>query len=320
MTTVKIGDVKFKLLFDADERPYTADEMADLEESIEKNGIIDPIVTWKEERKTGEKESVVVGATRCKVAAKIGLEKVPLRILSFKSKEEAREYNKQTACRRHLTPEEQLARRAARIPRIVEAREKGDSLRIIAENEKVSEATVRRDLETVSTAQGGAVEPPDGKVTGQDGRTRTATPAKPDPIYCKTCARAKRVGQELPKNCPDCKKARDAAKLSKDVQKTLAEEPDEPDEPATIEQIISRENSALEKWAKTLLAMIDTIPDAPWLKDLDRKASAIKSLKNVAETIRSAKCIGPCPMCHSEGCPKCYKSGRVTRYAKQQMV
>jgi hypothetical protein len=45
----------------------------------------------------------------------------------------------------------------------------------------VSLAQVQRDLQDVgSTLPGGKVEPKDGKVTGKDGRTRTATPKKPE--------------------------------------------------------------------------------------------------------------------------------------------
>jgi len=82
--------------------------------------------------------------------------------------------------RRHLAAEWLTQRRAERIERVAAARREGESLRTIAENEGVSQSTVRGDLEK-STAQGCAVEPEGGKVTGQDGRTRTAKPRKKKP-------------------------------------------------------------------------------------------------------------------------------------------
>src|SRR5262245_61717621 len=68
--------------------------------------------------------------------------------------------------RRHETPEMVLARIAERRKRVAAAREEGKSLRTIAEEEGVNERTVRNDLEKVSTAEGSAVEPKDGKIKG----------------------------------------------------------------------------------------------------------------------------------------------------------
>ena len=82
--------------------------------------------------------------------------------------------------RRHLGVEWLQRRREERRDRAAAARQQGKSLRTIAEEEGVSESQIRRDLEEAkSTAPPGAVEPPEGKVTGKDGRTRTATPKKP---------------------------------------------------------------------------------------------------------------------------------------------
>lgn len=319
MEYVTIGGVKFNLPFIADERPFTAAEREELKESISKHGVIVCIVCRKEDRKPGQEEMVVVGATRTQVAAELGLLDIPKSHRSFKTMEDAREFNRQTSLRRHYTREEQVERRAARVKKVVELRTEGKSERTIAETVGVSTAQVHRDLETAG-ASGEAPATPNGKVTGSNGVQQPATKPKTPVIRCDSCARAIRVGYKAKPKCPDCKKARDAKKLSEGTAADLAETPEEPAEPPTIEQVISRENSELEKWAKSLLALIDTIPDAPWLKDLDRKASAIKSIKNVADTIRSAKCYRPCPLCQGEGCEKCYKSGRVTRYAHQQMV
>lgn len=112
--------------------------------------------------------------------------------------------------RRHLNPIWLKERREERIARVVDARQEGHSLRAIAEQEGVSESQVREDLKKASTAQGCAVEPEEGAVTGRDGRTRTATPDRPPPILCERC---KRVGAR--KGCEACKEARKAARGKK---------------------------------------------------------------------------------------------------------
>lgn len=69
--------------------------------------------------------------------------------------------------RRHETQEAMQTRAAMRRDRVAAARVEGQSLRVIAEQEKVSVATVRRDLEP-SRCAGGTPEPKDGKITGKD--------------------------------------------------------------------------------------------------------------------------------------------------------
>ncbi len=102
--------------------------------------------------------------------------------------------------RRHLTPEWITAKRKERVARVAEKKTEGKSNRVIAEEEGVSEGQVRRDLETHSTASGGdAVEPPEGKVTGKDGKKRDAKKPQEKPV-CDNCRR-----KGIRFNCPDCK-------------------------------------------------------------------------------------------------------------------
>lgn len=119
--------------------------------------------------------------------------------------------------RRHETQEQAMRRADARREAIVADRRDGKSLRAIAEEHGVSESQVRRDIEAASTAPGGAVEPEGGKVTGKDGRTRTAAPAKKDPAPVDAtpekppslfCGRCQRVGPV--KDCPQCADVRNA--------------------------------------------------------------------------------------------------------------
>src|SRR5262249_2003076 len=68
-------------------------------------------------------------------------------------------------------------RRQARIERIAQARLEGQSTREIAAAEGGSQPQVRRDLQA-ATETGVSVEPADGKVTGKDGKKRSASRKK----------------------------------------------------------------------------------------------------------------------------------------------
>jgi DNA-binding CsgD family transcriptional regulator len=83
--------------------------------------------------------------------------------------------------RRHLAADWLHRRRQERIERVGAARADGKSLRAIAEAEDVSEMTIRSDIKE-ATAKGFAVTPPEGKVTGKDGRQQPATKPKPPPV------------------------------------------------------------------------------------------------------------------------------------------
>ncbi len=76
--------------------------------------------------------------------------------------------------RRHLTLDELQTKRGKRLARVKAGREAGKSIRALASEEGVSKSQIERDIdETDATVPGGTVE-------GKDGRTRTATPKKPD--------------------------------------------------------------------------------------------------------------------------------------------
>jgi DNA-binding CsgD family transcriptional regulator len=79
--------------------------------------------------------------------------------------------------RRHESMEQMAERVKARRERAAAKSQAGDSNRKIAEQEGVSETTIRNDL-AVATAQGAQLNPPGGMTTGRDGRKRPA-PQKP---------------------------------------------------------------------------------------------------------------------------------------------
>lgn len=116
--------------------------------------------------------------------------------------------------RRHLAKDWLDRRRAERIERVAAARREGQSLRTIAAGEGVAVAQVQRDLEVASATVpgGGTVAPEAGKVTGKDGRTYTATPAKSSQVFCAHCTTLTRKGLPAERGCADCKAARAPAR------------------------------------------------------------------------------------------------------------
>lgn len=83
--------------------------------------------------------------------------------------------------RRHLSQEWLQQRRAERVERVADARRSGQSLPAIAEEEEISVAQVRRDLEKAddSGLPGGKPEPKNGTVTGRDGKKQKAKKTAP---------------------------------------------------------------------------------------------------------------------------------------------
>lgn len=102
--------------------------------------------------------------------------------------------------RRHESQEVRVKRAADRRQRVAEARQRGESLRALAQAENVSVSTIRDDLNILECA-GGTVQPTSGVVNSRDGVQRPATTA----ILCDRCRRTGAV-----KDCPKCKEARAA--------------------------------------------------------------------------------------------------------------
>jgi len=95
--------------------------------------------------------------------------------------------------------------RSKRIDRVAAMRQDGNSLRAIAEEEEVSTAQVRRDLEKAPVPPQGT---PAKEVVGKDNKTY---PAPPPRILCPRCTRF-----GIPaKNCPMCQEARKEANKAK---------------------------------------------------------------------------------------------------------
>jgi ParB-like chromosome segregation protein Spo0J len=157
-------------------RRHTAEELELMEQSIKSRGCRQPVLTYFDIDM--QRFCILDGEGRLTIAIKLNLD-VEMRNEGYldtqQAFDEARIYNDH---RRQDTPEEVNLRKKERVERVIQKRKDGKSIRTIAGEEKVSVATVQRDLE--STVSGDTV-PKDGKVVGKDGRTQPATRTKPPP-------------------------------------------------------------------------------------------------------------------------------------------
>lgn len=113
--------------------------------------------------------------------------------------------------RRHETQEKAMKRADDRRERVAKARAEGKSLRTIAEEEGVSQETVRNDLKTPGVNPLTPDEKPH-EIQGADGKSYFLPETKPEPVLCDRCKRDKRVGNVMVKGCKDCKELRKPAK------------------------------------------------------------------------------------------------------------
>ena len=228
--------------------------------------------------------------------------------------------------RRHETQEAAEQRIAARRERVAEARREGQSTRTIAEEEDVSHTTVLRDLEE-ATGTGVPVEPPDGKITGKDGKER---PAKPELPTCERCKRDNRVGNPPVKGCSMCKELR---KADAEPEET----PDEPEVPCDANGLPWKDHApkalkaieatpALREMSRLLAGMMKQIGQNESLRLYTYSLqSVIAAMKDLKETIMGAVPSYVCPYCDGtakiidgaqkgKACDMCERQGWVTSY------
>lgn len=152
----------------AEEYPtLSAYDLGRIEEGMRMRGYDQrfPIVLWE--------AKILDGRSRHAAAKAAGIEPV---FTEFKGSEEQARLFVQTANeeRRHLALEWLQKRRQERVDRVAAARLNGESTRMIAEREGVSQTQVLSDLKA-ATEQGCSVQPDSGTVKSKDGKERPAT-------------------------------------------------------------------------------------------------------------------------------------------------
>lgn len=234
--------------------------------------------------------------------------------------------------RRHESQDKATRRIEQRRERVAAAREEGQSIRTIAEQEGVGVATVHKDLAEVSTVRGRTVEPKDGKVHGKDGYTQTANPVrppKPEPVLCARCSRNERTGQPAVNGCPMCKEARGGTKKAPKQQP----EGEAPKDDYGNEIPKRCRDAFCDPWLRQTFDGISVLSaefrKARYADGMNKRAKrypffnakdfidgcgfVIQYLDNLLEHIKQNEPSGVCPSCEGKGCGHCRMSGMVPR-------
>jgi transposase len=238
--------------------------------------------------------------------------------------------------RRHMTDAELAENRKARIERVATARQEGKSLRTIAAEEGVSESQIRLDVKT-ATAQGCAVDPPGGKVTGQDGRSRPAAKPKPAPkaeanaqhnpapkVLCKRCQRVGAVA-----GCTACKMARQAARNGDGKGDAYEGEPAAPkvalmDQvgnpvPKSLRDTFVGNSESLESGVKLLQEVRRTVKGLQAWNAWMRPAELERKLADLIEDFKNGLPYAVCAKCEGKGCTGCRKEGWLPRWNYEEV-
>jgi hypothetical protein len=92
-----------------------------------------------------------------------------------------------------------------------------------------------------------------------------------------------------------------------------------PPEP-TLEEEREAINSEIESFCRRLMHFVEqNCPQDKWLDHMGRRDGAIQKIKDACAMLRTCKTVAACPKCEGEGCRSCLNTGRVTRYALEQM-
>lgn len=286
---IMIGDRKFHIPF-VDLIPYDDAQMAELKRSIEEmGGVQEPIVCWKEKHKKGE-DVVVEGAHRTISVSELGLGKIPMRLVSFKSEAEAKDYCiRANVDRRQLTVAQQQEYRQDRIQRVADQRAEGKSIRTIAEEEGISKSQVEKDLKAAED-KGLDTKPTNGKVLGADGRTQPAKKRNKTP--------------EPPK--------RD--QFRNEVPKKLRPVFFDPWLYAAYDSLcLTADNLRKARLADGFKKRLKVFPFFKEEDCVDALYMIDNALSGLIDHINKMRPAGVCPKCGGEGCASCKMSGLVPR-------
>lgn len=331
-TVMKIADLNGPM-FPTLCRALTTEERDGLKESIKQIGVCSPVAI-------DEDNWILNGDHRTQLSRELGLKEIPVVVHAGLDKVQklkvAFDLNNEG---RHNT-------NADRATSALTYRELGMSIRQIAEQLGVSPKTVRNDLDAVRVSTGESDSPVE-TVVGKDGKNRAAqTDTKKEQFQTVQYSGVQAVKDAVRDKILSLKEAADIASLPQGQQAkavatrieekreqrkaanrktnlaekaTAAVADEDPPEDESIEDQIKRKNAELEAWCRDLMKFAETMPDDPWLQDMNKREGALRKLKDCCATIRSAKCHCPCTKCDGSGCKHCHKTGRLTKFALDQL-
>lgn len=328
--TVMIGEIKYHLPL-IDLIPFDPEQDKQLGAAIEEDGeVLEAVVCWKE-KSTKTERYVVDGAHRVRHAARLKLDSVPAKMRSYESEEDAKaDCEQRNLNRRHLGDAEREMARRARVERVAEMRRQGESLRAIAEQEKISHEQARKDLKNAQLSTGLTTETPKS-VTGTDGKTYKAE---------KVCKRCKRLGSPV-KNCNACERLRkDSAAKAKKTRETKAAAKaagvvDDFGNPIPPKRLTDWQDPWIQETYDFLTTHSEQLRDERLISRMEKRAKRypwfdaedfvsgvgfiIQYFDDLIQHIKLYRPAGVCPACDGAGCDKCRSSGFVPRETYQEM-
>lgn len=253
----------------------SADARAELREEIARRGVLVPVLV-------DEFGAVLDGRNRVEIAAELGLDRLPVEVISGRAEEEKREIAvKVNTCRRQLSREER-----AEVARCLVAA--GLSQRAAAQQMGVHKNTVARDLDRSAGPPGppeqAAPSPPAAppKRKGLDGKGYPA--AKPEPKQIKE------RGERVKEKAKAGKTTRQIAKeegvsvgtVARDLQARAAPQPSR-----AVEKKLRAAASKLVPGADALIGLADELAESGHRKAL-RISEALDHVKEARRILLSA--------------------------------
>lgn len=277
---------------------------------------------------------ILEGRNRYKCALKAN---VPILVRNLPDDTDPEAYvQRANETRRHLTEDWRRKKRMERVARAAQARASGQSTRVIAEQEGVSQAQIVRDLEAArSTETGGTQcdpEPSNGKVTGKDGRQQKAHRT---PLLCDGCTR--NGAKEGCRKCKALRKEASAGRKEKTAEKKTEGSTflDRHDQPIP--------KSRLDVWAdpwtqqtfdylaklgeqfracKFASSMAKRAKFFPFFNQEDFTAGVTmidNTLDKLVQHLKDQRPAAVCPSCAGGGCGDCRHGGLVPEHVYKEL-
>lgn len=293
--------------------PLKHDEFAALEESCLEHGILSPLIIWREKR------ILIDGHHRYKIARQHKL-KFQVVELTFNDERAAHLWALRSATDRRNLNESQLWLIRGKQARLVEliklslagpdSSEDAETLTELAEQHKVSPATISRDKQFAKEVSGLTPELRNMIERGEVGTSRGDV------------TRVAAMPVEQQQEIVEIITSGQATTLAECLDPPVSHIPSQEDRLAGIEREVTPKmadpeermksfNRAIDSICKELLGVANRLPVSPHMDErIDIFTDMIKS---ACATLRQAKGAGLCPICTGNRCDRCKKAGWVTK-------
>jgi len=289
-----------------DAKIYDDEPSADLLQSIETHGVLEPILVTKN-------LLVLAGHKRIKCAKKVGMKEVPCRICQDELDELVEKEWFLASNSQRVKTNTQKAREIKLRLEIEQARakERMATRRSKADEEEAGFTSEEGNGKVAKEEKGRALDFA-SQPLGWSGRTGEKALAVTEAIDEAVEAGHVKKAEKLVQTLNDSVDA--AHRLIKPTRKKR-----ERTEPESGEAAMQAWNKELERFTKKVDALLEELPEGAWAG-----ASELAILKGqvraVAETAKSWRGFKLCPECKGEGCAKCRKTGFVPKKIYEQIA